>query len=431
MQLFRCRIAGHFVLKNTGWFTVAKKATLIGGEQGRGKTTLLKALRSINPPFCHHEPFPFESFPQYIQNGRYTRKVMPEKKTAVLALFSCDKVLRDELEKIDPVYLETDQIEVGRKLDCSKWITFVDIASSSRWSELSPTIARLREVFADAVTAVEVADIWQECLMIDPTDRVKEDLADRLNGLLAYLESQPPRKQGRELIDQARFLVNRAARFRQAREAVNAVLPVFVYLEKSVLLSAIIDVEKIAEKLRCPEEISNICPDLFFLELLGIDHHFLSHADNDEIRRHLEENKDYYHQKTKQLNENLTQHLKTLDSSFSLSVGGGPVRLKNDDDQEDSSEHNSVTLLHRWLMSCAISVAYIQNFKRRDLILLLDEPDAGLEQGEKTKLAAMLAELSKTYQLVLCSTAADLLGENAKRYRLAQEREDVPGSIIY
>ena len=250
MQLIRGRVAGHFILQNSDWFTIHEKSTTITGPAGSGKTTLLKAMRSINPPFCQPDQAPFAAFPHYFSHGHHTRKVIPAKKTAVIAVFICDNALRTTLTAIDPVFIETDRIEVGRKLDNSRWLTYVEIAGSSRWSELAPELEKLRQRYAAATDDPILGPMWQQCERLAPTDRIKGELATHLHGLLDQLASLARDEDDRDLVQQARFIINRDSRFSKARQATSDALPVFVYLQEDELLSATIDIRRIAEKMR-------------------------------------------------------------------------------------------------------------------------------------------------------------------------------------
>ena len=76
------------------------------------------------------------------QNG-HTRRINPAKRTIALAVFNATPDLVQELSSIGDWFYETDRIEVGRRFDYSRWINFVELASSTRWSEISSDIEDL------------------------------------------------------------------------------------------------------------------------------------------------------------------------------------------------------------------------------------------------------------------------------------------------
>lgn len=425
MQLIRCRVAGHFILQNSDWFTIHEKSTTITGPAGSGKSTLLKAMRSINPPFCQPDQAPFAAFPHYTSHGQHTRKVIPAKKTAVIAVFICDNALRNTLTAIDPVFIETDRIEVGRRLDNSRWLTYVEIAGSSRWSELAPELEKLRQRYATATDDPILGPMWQQRERLAPTDRIKGELANHLHGLLDRLASLARDEDDRALVQQARFIINRDSRCIKARQTTGEALPVFVYLREDELLSATIDIRRIAEKMRQTPESPCPCPDLFLLELLGIDQAFLRQATAREIALHLRDNAPRYASAGRRLGERLRKYLPESGRHLSLTPADGVITLHMEHGQENNLDPPAISGHWRWMLSCAVSACYIAEAKGRQPLFLLDEPDAAPRtREEKNELEAMLRRLSDSCQLVVCTTSGDFLADSGKRYQLRQEGEN-------
>lgn len=421
MQLLRCKVAGHFVLQNSDWFTIHAKRTTITGPAGSGKSTLLSALRSINPPFCHPDPAPFTAFPDFVASGHQARRVIPAKKTAAIGVFICDNTLRNTLAAIDPLFMDTDHIEVGRRLDNSRWITYVEIAASSRWSELTPVLKKLREALPESGDDREVAGLWQEGESREPAERIKEELAARLNALLDRLAERAGWPEARDLLQQARFIVNRADRFKKAREVTSRSLPVFLYLHKDNLLSATIDVDRLAERLRQEGENFQQCPDLFFLKLLGIEPDFLRQAADHEISGLLRQDGRRYEAAARKLGERLGAYLPGTIPELSLSGAGGTFMIRARNSRGDHAPA-AISGHQRWMLSCAVSTWYFSERQERQPIFLLDEPDAGLGREEKRELETMLGRLSDSCQVVVCASGEDFLADaSGRRYRLRQE----------
>lgn len=425
MQLIRCRVAGHFILQNSDWFTVHETRTTITGPAGSGKSTLLKAMRSINPPSCQPIQAPFADFPRYVSSGQYTRRVIPAKKTAVIGVFICDNPLRDKLSAIDPDFMKTDRIEVGRRLDNSQWVTYVEIAASSRWSELAPELAELRRRFPDSADDRVLGPLWRQCETPAATDRIKGPLASRCNELLDQLAARATDEEDRALVRQAGFIVNRDARFAAARQATRQALPVFVYLQEDELLSATIDVGRIAGKMRQEEKSPCSCADLFFLELLGFDQFFLRQASAEQIALRLQEDDVRLAPAGRLLGERLRKYLPDSGPHLSLTLTAGAITLHMGSGQANNLGPPVIAGHWRWMLSCAVSAWYISEVQGRRPILLLDEPDASLgNREEKIELEAMLRRLSGSCQLVVCPAGEDFLADSGKRYQLRQEGEN-------
>ncbi|MCB2182317.1 MAG: hypothetical protein KQH63_09850 [Desulfobulbaceae bacterium] len=372
MQLFRCRVAGHFILHNSDWFTIHARMTTITGPTGSGKSTLLKALGSLNPPFCHPDPAPFADFPQYVRSGKHTRRVIPAKKTAAIGVFICDDLLRNTLAEIDPVFMKTDRIEVGRRLDSSRWITYVEISASSRWSELAPYLEKMRRI-ADPTENSLFDEWWQECETIQAAERIKGNLAERANRFFDGLTEHARAKNNQDLLQKVRFIVNREARFKKAREITGNSLPVLFYLHKENLLSSGINVDQPAGKVHEPLENHWQCVDLFFQELLR--------SNRDLLRKVVE----------------------------------GTIPFKNQE----------ISLHQRWMLSCAVIACYFTEIAGRQPIFLLDEPDAGLGRKEKNELEKMLRHLSESFQVIVCTCDENFLTDSRRRYQLQEKGGEV------
>lgn len=424
MRLLRCKVSGHFVLRNSGWFTVDSRSTAIAAPAGSGKSTLFRALRSVNPPACDSAPAPFTEFPKYVSTGGYRRKVLPAKKTAVIAVFICDDRLREELAAIDPVYWETDRIEVGRRLDNSKWITFVEIAASGRWSELEEEIGPLREMFGETA---ELAAFRREGASLQPTDRIKGRLAERLHALLDRLAGQAVSEEQQYRLQRLRSIVDRAARYRKAVRAVQKALPVLVHLDRDCLLSGCIDVGAAAGDTARQHGGCQSCADYFLQELLKIRRIFSGKDGNDRINSRLQEQAPRLEKGCRQLTERLRNHLPDLSLQLSLSPAEGRIEVLASIAGEVSNALNKLSAPLRWMLSCAISSCYFRDFEKKEVVFLLDEPDVGLSNKEKNELAAFMIRLSSSHQVLVCSADSPFPPASQRQYRL-QTGED--GSTI-
>jgi energy-coupling factor transporter ATP-binding protein EcfA2 len=420
MRFMRCKVSGHFVLRNSDWFTVAPECTVIVGAAGTGKTTLLGALRSVNPPACRPATEPFASFPRYVMAGDYTRKVLPRKKTAVIAVFECDGPLREKLGAIDPVYLENERIEVGRRLDNSRWLTFVEIAASSRWGELTGLMAGLRKLFPGKGKENDLAGAWRICDELQSTDRIKGRLAVRLNMLLDHVDRLAERGEHRRLVQEARFMVNRAERFRRARRTVEAGLPVFLHLKEDCLLPAVIDLLQPAEIMQREKKGCRPCVEWFFLELLGMPRAFLQQRDPDARLGWGRKDVTDPERVSEKLSRRLQRYLPEHSVSLSVIFAGSELVLKAGIDGKKIVSLTDLPKHHLWMLSCAVCVCCLVEVNKRSPVLLLDEPDDGLKEDAKREFEELLDSISKTCQLVICTPDAHFLADCSRRYRLQQ-----------
>ncbi|MEJ2689919.1 MAG: hypothetical protein P8130_08205 [Deltaproteobacteria bacterium] len=428
MRLLRAKVGGHFVLQNSGWFTIHPGCTSIAAPGGSGKSTLLRSLRSINPPSCDSNPAPFAEFPRFITTAGYRRKILPAKKTAVIAVFVCDDPLREKLAAIDPVYWQVDRIEVGRRLDYFRWITFIEIAASSRWSELDQEMVRLRELFREGKAAAELLNFFQENASLQGADRVKGALAEDLNTLLDRLIAHASSEQQNQHLLKVRRIVNRAKRYQEAVRVVENSIPVFVYLDHSCLLSGHISGGVKAENAGRQQTGCRHCPDLFLYEFLGIARLFQEQDDEGQISGQLKEQAAYLEEACKQLSARLSIYLPEIPITLSIKPANGGSEVQASIGGSPFASLAALGKPLRWMLSCAVCACYYSEPEKREIVFLLDEPDAALSQKEKSYLATFLLRLSASHQLLVATAAASPFPpKSGRQYRLKKEES---GSIM-
>lgn len=208
------------------WLEVGKGLHIIKEKQPAQAQVLLRLLQTIHPPHDCLSDRSFADLPQYTsgQHGIYT--ITAAKKTVALAIFAASPELVHELAAIDPLFYETGWIELGRRRDCSRWMHFVELSESARWSEIHGTVmdllAHARVKAPQTVNEVECAlQSWRG------TDRIKGQRAHQLKTLLQFLRSALAADQQSSL-DHCLQAVDRAHHFSRAKEMVAARLPLFL-----------------------------------------------------------------------------------------------------------------------------------------------------------------------------------------------------------
>ena len=238
----RC-VAG---VADTGWFLPGRETTLLTAETRYGESPLLRALQALNPPYDINRCQPFADHPDLWSQGSYVRKVIPKKKTAVFMVFSAgpDHVL--ELEKIDSDLIETDRIEVGRRLDYSRWIIFVEISGATRWREIAEEMRSLRAGIAGRVNMPAAAGEDAFFGELKGCDRLKGVVADRC---LNWLEAIEPfiKDSERDLYQRCLHGAGRARRFAEARDVAAAMLPLTICLQPGNGLQSWYDYSDLAD----------------------------------------------------------------------------------------------------------------------------------------------------------------------------------------
>ena len=227
MRLRQLKIRGLGDLPVTGWLSLSTTITLLRFPDREVGRQALEAVQSLNPPFDCRLEQPFRNLPlETISANGYRRTISPEKRTIVFGIFDTPAVLVRELGAITPPLYETDRVEVGRRLDYSRWINFVELASSTRWSEVSEGVKMLLQRISPSGT--DAPAIHHLVSTTSPTDRVKGGLAETLAGWLAGLH---PHEVESDDLDQLLEKVLRAKKFTQARETIAKRLPLFLRYE--------------------------------------------------------------------------------------------------------------------------------------------------------------------------------------------------------
>lgn len=228
MILLKFRLIGHPAIPDVPWLEVGPGLNVLKTKKEAQARALLHTLQTINPPYDCRSINPFADFPTHTIGSQFTRTIIPSKKTAALALFAASPPLVETLAVLDPLFYETGWIELGRRRDCSRWMNFVELSGSARWSEIATIVNSLLPLIGRETTAA--ADDLRAALGAwRGTDRIKEQHALQVKAQLHTLRSLlPPEHQAR--LDPCFQAVDRARHFSQAKELVAARLPVFLSL---------------------------------------------------------------------------------------------------------------------------------------------------------------------------------------------------------
>jgi hypothetical protein len=228
MELIQAKIRGLGSTMESCWFTLGPQLNLFHFPDTRAGSNFLRALATINPPYSCHATQPFQDFPRIIHKEGVTRRIFPEKRTIAFSVFSATPKLVEELAAISPLLYATDRVEVGRRLDYSRWIGFVELALSTRWSEVATPLQQLCD-WAAAITPAIAARFVEICRDRKPSDRIKNELRDTL---IAWMHALPSLRDEpiQHLFDTTMQAILRIDHFHAAQEWVKTRLPLFAVL---------------------------------------------------------------------------------------------------------------------------------------------------------------------------------------------------------
>ena len=229
MQLLQGKIRCLQRIPDSGWFRLGPGLTLVQGFDREIVSTVLRSLETVNPLYDCEAAAPLDQALETWEQGAYHRPVIREKKTAVFTIFVADPELIKALSLLEDALIQTDRIEVGRRLDYSRWISFIELSASARWSEIAEAMNHLRS-HRDRVE--EGAGKGEKSFfdVVKPSSRIKDELAQHCREWLLKHEASwtgPDTELFRSCLDR----VNVHERFKRARRFVAEYLPPIIRLK--------------------------------------------------------------------------------------------------------------------------------------------------------------------------------------------------------
>jgi hypothetical protein len=411
MKLIQVRIRGLGKLEESRWFELSPHLNLFqfpdqkgrNGECGQSShfwgRNFFRLLQTINPTYTIETIKPFADFPKFSEQGGYTKRINPAKRTVALAVFSATPSLVHELAGIDEWLYETDRIEVGRRLDYSRWINFVEIAASTRWSEISGDIKSLMDQarnLAPDIT-IPIADILHT---LKPADRIKNELQEELSHWLKNLPSELQNKS-RQLIETTISTVMRANHFQTARDIICARLPLFVVLGIANHPSTTME-EKTGSLYR-------------ILHLIERRANSLAKDSITREQRYLDE-----------LNEQLaTSKLSGMTLQLDRSPAGLLLMIDGKPMQMTTTE--PLSALRQMQVKACLAVAFSRVVYKTEPILLFTEPDHKLPNTLQNEMADFVIKISNSCQCLYSYSDVDIFPSITECKRYSATDMKMPG----
>lgn len=225
LQKFRIHGLGEVI--DGPWLEVGKTITFFQLPEDFNSRGFLHTLQSINPPESLIDSGIFQNYPPIIRQGKYQKRVRSEKRTVAFGIFIAQPDFVGELGSITPHLYEADRVEVGRRLNYSRWVNFIEIASSTRWSEVDEQIIDLIEKYPSSLNA----NLRAEIIRLKKTDRITDSLMELLARWLQWLKLEASHELSDQL-EELIIVVNRQNDFRAAKKLVRERLPYFCFIEK-------------------------------------------------------------------------------------------------------------------------------------------------------------------------------------------------------
>ncbi len=252
MELSQVKVRGLQGLENTGWLSIHPHITLIESATAEQAQHFLAALETINPVRDIKQSDPFSTYLPFTKLNGHTRRIAPEKKTAAYGIFIALPQLVHKLGYINTMFYETDRIEVGRRLDFSRWISFVELPGSSKIEEFekkaAPIFAALsqqqREEYENLVSS------WQF------NDRISGQLAIQLR---EWWINTTKGSSERALSAECLKIIELEHETNKARNIVEGAMPFTLFIDHSSPLKTTYTIEQLAEEHHTDSFVSFLC----------------------------------------------------------------------------------------------------------------------------------------------------------------------------
>ena len=243
MRLQKARVQNYWSIRDSGWFDIESKKTILVGPNEAGKTALLRVLEQINPPdnapgFDQLRDFPRSELSDLKLDESSRGTTSPNEVTVVEAHFSLDDSEQEAVTQIDECFAGCSYV-VGRRLDNSSWHkiqggpvvpTYGDIRKdlSRLASHLDADVPASTEEVSETTQRDELEEIvaeWSDATRISVQHATT--LMEWLAEVLPLVDEENTVEQDRldRLSEAAKVSEKRAAALELLRDR----LPVFVY----------------------------------------------------------------------------------------------------------------------------------------------------------------------------------------------------------
>lgn len=258
MQLIQLKIRGLGNVPETDWMVIKSPVTIFRFDDQSVARSLMLAMQTLNPPFDCRKIDPFQEYPtKSVNRDGHQKVIQPSRRTISFAIFNSSPSLVTELGSISELFYETDRIEVGRRLNYSRWISFVELAASSRWSEIEADIKQLQKIVPASAPFQE--PIRNLIIGMNCSDRIKGETATLLDEWLSDIRTHHVDKK---VIASVIEKVRRSSNFKEAQRIVKTRIPLF-------LVSGMNDLRNTLEKSQRNNSIEPIrFPPVMLVDLL-------------------------------------------------------------------------------------------------------------------------------------------------------------------
>lgn len=436
MRLAQAQLTNYRSIRDSTLFQIERDKTILVGVNEAGKTAVLRALQSINPPPDTPELDYLRDYPRAelneIQAGRLSPKTLP---VAVVRfdLEDADRAAAAEFTSVaDDAY-----ITMTRYLDGSSAWTASGLAPKPSMGSIAKDLARMRAHLVSQTAPEATLEAVDELTAVDQDELLADHAAavtSMLNAVLPLIDEDSTAES--ERWDRVQASVDAAKGRRKAADVIWSRLPLLVYYSTYFTVRPRIDLESLAARqdrgdIDSEYDFGNLC----LLKFLGFTARELSElgAGAPQKPSNYENNADV----RKQHDEALAEHQRKLDDrQYRLNAAG--VKLTQDirrvwgdndvqlrivadgqylkvmvvDDIGVEVELDQRSEGFRWLVSFFVVFRAQAADDLAGAILLLDEPGLSLHALKQQEFRKTVSLLGVDNQIIYTTHSPFMVGSD-------------------
>lgn len=442
MRLSRARVSKYRSIRDTGWFEVETKKSILVGPNEAGKTALLRALHQLNPPEDTPGFDALRDYPRSEHNDIDSGKVDPSDVTVVEGRFSLDDNDRAAIGEIDADFEGCTYVK-GRRLDNTWWHRVEDGPNPLTYSVIKKDLKRLVSHIdkraashkpeddnpvpkrpGEALDAI-VAE-WPDDKVIDSGTAAK--LKSWLeNTALEHVDESNETEENR--YDKLLGLVEKPSRREAVLKLLSERVPVFVYYNNYFRVRPRLHLRHLANRIKSgvldddEYDYGNKC----LLKLLGFTARELSDlgaatdpdANNGAAMTAYQDQLDKRDYKLNAASVRLTQEIRGAWQPDAKTDEAATLRMKADqqylkvvveDELGVEVELDQRSEGFQWLVSFFVVFFAEAADEYENAILLLDEPGLSLHGLKQREFRKTISRLSTDNQLLFTTHSPFLVG---------------------
>lgn len=453
MLLKQVRIKDFRSINDTGFFDIEATKTVLVGPNEAGKTTILKAIESINPPGGISKFDWLRDFPRSRVNAIQKGEIKPSDVTVAEASFELTDSEKEMLVKYHPDFKKTKRYVVGRRLDNTRWCRIEGGPKKETWDLLSQAcLQMLSSLKGKAPEAISTS--FEQITKEFPSGEILND--DQAAQLRTWVENAAKHfdENSRDEKEKANRIVEKLDIY-PARVAAGADLekrlPLFVYFSNYFQVRPSIHLRHLADRIARNNlddeyyDFGNKC----LLQLLGFTAKEL--ADLGEAQEPNQNQPDAIQKYKDQLDK---RHYSLNAAQVTLTTSIRDVWVGEDEKEEElrlrlhadrqylkvvvedelgvEVELDQRSAGFQWLVSFFIVFRAQSEDQYRNAVLLLDEPGLSLHGLKQRQFRKTVGKLALNNQTIYTTHSPFMVGpEELQIVRLVEMTDRKTGTKVH